>query len=254
MKALIIDDELLARERILSLLEDYSNISVAKECSTGKEAISAINDLRPDLIFLDIDMKDLTGFQVLENITVTPKPLIIFITAHDEYALKAFDFEAFDFLVKPFKQERFHRTIDKVQNSKKDPEQDFQDKLQQLLKLYEASVGKKNTENKIPVKQGNKTYLIDILDVKYIIASGYYAEIFTDQKKYLIRESLNNLLPMMGEDKFLRIHRSTIINVDYIQEILHSNFSEIDVKMKDNKILRISKSYKKHFLERLGIN
>src|SRR5690606_19449535 len=109
MKALVIDDEELARKRVLHLLQQVPDATVIGECANGKSAIDMINQKRPDLIFLDINMKDMNGFEVLQKITIAPKPIVIFVTAYDNYALKAFDFEAFDFLLKPFKDERFFR-------------------------------------------------------------------------------------------------------------------------------------------------
>lgn len=253
MKAIIVDDELLARERVLSLLNKVEGIEVIKECSNGKAAISAVNELNPDLLFLDIDMKDMTGFQVLENIEVSPKPVVVFITAHDQYALKAFDFEAFDFLLKPFKEERFFRTIEKVmQVPAKETGKDFESKLKHLLSLYQPNAGPVMNKQKMLVKQRNKTLLVDIPEIKYIIADGYYVEIFTDDKKFVIREPLSRLIDTLGS-AFIRIHRSTIINSAFIREILHSNYSEIDVKMKDDKVLSVSKSYRKEFMNRLGM-
>ena len=114
MKALVIDDEELARKRVMKLLEAVPEIEVIGECSNGKIAIDSINGLQPDLVFLDINMKDMNGFEVLQNVTISPKPIVVFVTAYDNYALKAFDVDAFDFLLKPFKDQRFFRTIDKV--------------------------------------------------------------------------------------------------------------------------------------------
>lgn len=254
MKALIIDDEVLARRRIINLLEEMQEVEVLGESSTGRAAIKQINELKPQLIFLDINMKDMNGFEVLNKIDKDVKPIVIFVTAYDNYASKAFDVEAFDFLLKPFKDERFFRTMNKVLNiSRSEVNSNFDKRIKELFKIYSTESQQKIHPLKIPVKQGNKTILIEPIDILYIIASGYYAEIFTSGKKFVLRESLNNLEQILDDKIFLRVHRSTILNINKIKEIVHSEFSEIDARMMDDKLLHISKSNKKQFLEKIGM-
>ncbi len=254
MKALVIDDEELARKRVLHLLQQLPDVQILGECSNGKNAIVDINQMRPDLIFLDINMTDMSGFEVLQKVTISPKPIVIFVTAYDNYALKAFDVDAFDFLLKPFKDERFFRTIEKVRKiSTKEADDNFEKRIIELFNLYKTKSKKSEARAKLPIKQGNKTVLIDPVNIMYITASGYYAEIFTENKKYVMRESLNNLCETLDSNKFVRIHRSSIVNLHHVKEIVHSEFSEIDARMADNFLLHISKSYKKDFLEKVGI-
>lgn len=252
MKAIVVDDEILARKRIVDLLKDHNEIEVIKECSNGTSAVLEINRLAPDLVFLDINMKDQTGFEVLEKIEISPKPIVIFVTAYD-YALKAFDYEAFDFLLKPFKEERFFKTIKNVLNmTRKEAENHSEKMMQEIFRKKLDYIDTKSLPQQLPIRQGNTTLLLKTSKIKYIIASGYYAEIYTKEKKYVIRESLSNLIETLSLDSFFRVHRSTIINLRYIQEIVHSNYSEIDVRMKDNTLIRISKTQKKEFLAKLG--
>ena len=254
MRALVIDDEELARKRVLNLLEEVPEVEVIGECSNGKAAIKQINELRPQLIFLDINMKDMNGFEVLQKVTISPKPIVIFVTAHDNYASRAFDVDAFDFLLKPFKDERFFRTIEKVLKiTRTEADNNFEKRFKELFKVYSREVDAPAPSPKIPVKQGNKTILLDPSSIIYITASGYYAEIYTAGKKYVLRESLSNLEEMLDSRVFIRIHRSTILNIHHVKEIVHSDFSEIDARMTDDKLLHISKSNKKQFLEKLGI-
>lgn len=254
MKALVIDDEELARKRVLHLLQQVPDVEILGECSNGKNAIVDINQMRPDLIFLDINMTDMSGFEVLQKVTISPKPIVIFVTAYDNYALKAFDVEAFDFLLKPFKDERFFRTIEKVRKiSTREADDNFEKRIIELFNLYKKKSKKSEARAKLPIKQGNKTVLIDPVNIMYITASGYYAEIFTENKKYVLRESLSNLCETLDSNKFVRIHRSSIVNLHHVKEIVHSEFSEIDARMADNFLLHISKSYKKDFLEKVGI-
>lgn len=253
MKALIVDDEVLARKRILNLLTSVEQIEVIEECSDGKTAIEKINKLKPDLVFLDVNMKDMNGFEVLSNIQISPKPIVIFITAHENFAIDAFDYEAFDFILKPYRDDRFYKAIDKLLNlSPKEIDQDFEKKMQEFFKL---NIDQKKIQKplRIPVKLGNRTILLETGNIKYICASGSYAEIYTDENKYLLRESLNNLIELLGKKNFIRIHRSAIVNINFIKEIVHSEYSELDVRMKDNKLIRVSKSNRKDLLLLLGI-
>ena len=254
MKALVIDDEEQARKRVVNLLKEEPEIEVLGECSNGKTAIKQIDELKPELIFLDINMKDMNGFEVLQKVSITPKPIVIFVTAYDNYASRAFDVDAFDFLLKPFKDQRFFKTITKVLNiSKAQANINFENRIRELFRIYSEEAKSTMPALKIPVKQGNKTVLLDPVNILYITAAGYYAEIFTNDKKYVLRESLNNLDKLLDGNHFFRIHRSAIINMDQVKEIVHSEFSEIDARMSDNTLLHISKANKKQFLEKIGI-
>lgn len=254
MKALVVDDEELARKRVLNLLGEVDQIEVIGECSNGKTAIQAINEKKPDLVFLDINMKDMNGFEVLQKVEASPKPIVIFVTAYDNYALKAFDAEAFDFLLKPFKDQRFFKTIDKVlKTTRQEADTNFEKRLMEMFHSFSKGGIQLNAVSKIPVRQGNKTYIVDPRNILYISASGYYAELFTSEKKHVLRESLNNLEEILDPSSFVRVHRSTIINLNFVKEIIHSDYAEIDARMEDDKLIRISKSHKKEFLEKIGI-
>lgn len=256
-KTLIIDDEALARQRIKHLLKKEKLVNIIGECNNGNQAIHAIIKNQPDLVYLDIQMKDMSGFEVLENLPEDKLPLIIFVTAYDQYAVKAFDFFAFDYLLKPFKEERFQISLQKALyalENKKTPttEVQFQSLLQYLKKNknhYESS----SQSRSLPIKSGNKICFIDMNDIQYIEASGYYIEIFTAEKKHLLRETLSKMLEKLEQDQFIRIHRSTIINTEYLSEINSIGFGDIEAIMKDGKVFRVSKSYKDGLFERLGL-
>lgn len=251
MKALIIDDETLARKRVINLLNKVPEIEVLGECATGKSALVQINSLRPDIIFLDLELKDMGGFEVLEKISVRPQPLVVLLTAQNPDASRAFEVNACDLLLKPFKDERFYKTVSKILSTLPQDELDVGEKIQNLLGFYNnRSTG---TIFKIPVKQGNKTILLDPQDILYITSSGCYAEIYTSDKKYLLRESLCALDEILNPDVFFRIHRSAIVNLDHVKELVHSEYGEIDAKMADGRLLHTSKAQKRPFLERLGI-
>ncbi|WP_373056540.1 LytR/AlgR family response regulator transcription factor [Zunongwangia sp. H14] len=253
MKALIVDDETYARKRISKLLKEREEIGEIQECRNGEETIVKIEKYQPDLLFLDVDLKDMSGFDVISELKGQKLPIIIFVTAYEAYAVKAFDNNAADFLLKPFKEDRFHESLDRIKKLKPQQlEQQFGEKLESFLEL-KKSKSEHGLLKKLPIKLGNKTILIKVDDIKYIFASGYHAEIFTEENKYVLRQSLSNLTEVLEPAKFCRIHRSSIVNIDFIHEIVHSDYSEIDVRMKDNKLIRVSKSHKKEFLKSLGI-
>jgi len=255
IRVLVIDDEPLARQRLKNLLNDIHAIKLEGVCKTGEEAVKKIDELEPDIIFLDIELKDMTGFDVLDKISTKKKPLVIFVTAYDEFALKAFDNFAFDYLLKPFKDERFFKSTSNALDYIKNNKPLYDEKLSELLSYLKGSSNesKNNYKKNIPIRLGNKISFLKLSDIKYILASGYYAEIYTDDKKHLMRESLTKLSTELDPTNFVRVHRSTIINLKFVHELINSNFGDMDVKMKDQKLFRISKSYKKDFLNKMGV-
>ena len=250
IKTLIIDDEALARQRIRSLLAQRKEIALVGECKSGAEAIRAIREQQPDLIFLDIRMKDMDGFEVLENFPESEMPLIIFSTAYDQYAVRAFDVFAFDYLLKPFKEERFHQSLDKaVRLLRERPSPTDAAQLNALLGLLQQ----RNGHGTLPIRQSGKICFVEVEDIRYIEASGYYIEIHADGKKFLLRESLTRIEQRLPGRQFIRIHRSTIINTAYLREIEQIGFGDVEAHMKDGKVFRVSKTYKEQLFERLGV-
>ena len=255
IKTIIADDEILATKRIELLLKDNRKFDLIGSYNKGHEAMVKINELRPDLVFLDINFPNINGFDIVKGLEYNP--IFIFVTAYDKHAIKAFDVFAFDFLVKPFKDERFFKTLSKVEEyfSRKNP--GYDEKVSKLLEYLENKESTRNIEQnltKIPVKLGNKINLIATSEIKYILASGYYSEIYTLKKKYVLRESITNLIKQLEHQSFARIHRSSIVNFNFIEELVYSNYGELDVKMVDHNLIRVSKGYKKTFFSKLGIN
>ena len=257
ISAFIVDSDAIARTKIKELISQHQLIEILGDSSNGKDAIEKINTLSPDVVFLEVEINKVSGFEIIENISVTKRPIFIFITQHHEYAIKAFDYFAFDYILKPYKRERLLASIDKViEFNKKEELENFKDNLKNILDL----VKEKNVFSHLPakkrinIKTGNKITFLNTSSIKYISASGYYVEVFTvDNKKYLLRESLSSIINRLNSSEFIRIHRSTIINSNFIDEVITSNYGETDVKTNDNKIFRVSKGYKKEFQELMGV-
>ncbi|MBO0321535.1 response regulator transcription factor [Muricauda sp. CAU 1633] len=257
--ALIVDDEALARKRISSLLESWNQIEVLDHANNAGDAIQKIVHFQPDILFLDIQLKDLTGFDVLNGLKQMKNfPLIVFITAFDEYAIKSYEVQAVDFLLKPFLKERLDRSIQRCITILEKKELILsREQLKDLINNLSNSGSEYPTIHKslkkVPIKIGTKTMLLKGNNIKYILASGSYAELHMEDRMLALRDSLSSLLKKFDKTKFIRIHRSTIINSDHIQEVITSSYYEIDVKMNDGELFRVSKSYRKKFLGNLGM-
>lgn len=250
---LIIDNEKAARSRFKKLVSDYNFVEIVGECSNGLDAIKKINNLSPDVVYLDTKINNMTGFDIIEKITLPKKPIFIFTASSNEHAVKAFDYFAFDYLLKPLEEDRFYASIKKVIDYKKIEKLSSLDNILDLVK-EKTPIEMPVKGTKINIKSGNKIIFLERNNIKYISASGYYVEIFTtDNKKYLLRESLSSIIKRLNSNLFVRIHRSTIINSNFIDEIITSNYGETDVKINDNKTFRVSKSYKKDFQELMGV-
>jgi two-component system LytT family response regulator len=204
-------------------------------------------------------MKDMTGFEVLENIDTALQPVVIFVTAYDQYAIKAFDIFAFDYLLKPFKEERFNLSIDKAVSSlqkAKGAKLTHSKQIQSLLTYLSDDLPNPPApafSNTIPIKGSGKISFVEMSHITHIEASGYYIEIHTTEKKYLLRESLANMLEKLNTTFFVRIHRSTIVNLHYLEEIQNNGMSEVEVVLKTGRSFRVSKSYREELFARLGI-
>ncbi|WP_299886310.1 LytTR family DNA-binding domain-containing protein [uncultured Lacinutrix sp.] len=257
MTILIVDDEALARQRILKLLNTTDYFSKIIEASSGKEAIESINKLQIDLVFLDIKMTDLNGFDVLKKIDSKTMPIIIFVTAFDSFAVKAFEVKAIDFLLKPYKTERFYEALNRAitKISQKDLKQQYKSKIANLINYIGEIDTNINTSpssyiEKVVLKTGKKFYFIKTETIKYITSSAYYAEIFTkDNSKHIYRISMSDFIKKLDPNTFNRINRSTIINNNDIKEVISEGQGDYSIIMNDKKIFSLSSKYKSDFLK-----
>ena len=250
IRTIIVDDVELARERIRILLSD-SEIEIIAECENGHEAIDAIQNLKPDLVLLDIQMSEVTGFDVVETIGVEKMPAVIFVTAYDEFALQAFDVNAIDYLLKPFSEQRLMKAIDRAKNEIKrlNPSLgNIEEKLRNLLKEVKT---KPQYLKRIPVKNVRGTILILTEEIDWLKSSGHYIELHVGKETHLIREKLSQIEIRLDPQCFMRIHRSTIVNLDRIKS-WHSLFGgDLVIVLKNGQELSLSRTYYGKLMERL---
>ncbi len=250
IRALIVDDEPLARDRLRQLLNEQPEIEMIGECADGREAVEAIRKQSPELIFLDIQMPELNGFEVLEAIDAEPMPVIIFVTAHDKFALRAFEVHAVDYLLKPFDRERFesalHRALQQVKY-RRDPAR----VEAQAAVLAEVQTPAKPID-RLAVKSGGRIRIVRTADIAWIESAQNYVEIHEDKQSHLLRETMSAIEQKLSPDKFVRISRSTIVNIEKIKELQPLFYGEYTVTLQNGKRLTLSRRYRSK-LPKLGV-
>ena len=241
---LIADDERLAREAVKLELYQFPNASIVSECKNGREAFNNIIEIRPDIIFLDIQMPYLNGLEVLDQLPGTYSPSIIIVSAFDNYALKAFENDAIDYLVKPFTSERFARAFTKaIKLSSAASTKEFAGAgaIQELKRLLSATLAP--ALSTISIKDGLKIYVVNFDDIVYFEASGNYVSVVTKEKKYLHRDTLQSLEGSLPE-VFARIHKSVIVNSFFISQFDSLLNGDYTVSLKTGHQLRLSRNFK----------
>ena len=239
IRTLIVDDEPLARQRLRTLLDADPDIDLVGECGNGREALTALEKSRPDLMFLDVQMPVLDGFGVLEALTGRVLPVVIFVTAHDTYALKAFEVHALDYLLKPFDRSRFHAALKRAKDQvKKDRLPDIDQRLLDLLQDRPRASGR------LVVKSAGRVTFVRIEDIDWIEAAGNYVRLHTGKEDHLLRESLSGLEAKLDRARFVRIHRSTIVNVERIRELQPAFHGDYVFILHDGTELALSRSYR----------
>lgn len=236
---LIIDDEKLARDLLREYLETFPEIELVGECSKGSDAVEQINKLKPDLIFLDVQMPGMTGFDVLDEIE--HEPYVIFSTAYDQYAIKAFEKNAVDYLLKPLDQERFRQAVDRALKRKKMEAGNLEDLLGSL-----REVGTRTSyDSHIFVQKSEKLFNLPVEEIIYLEASGDYTVISTKTDQFVSSSGIGKLEEIMNPDMFIRVHRSTIVNVNFLKEIERHFNGGMVVKMQNGKSFPVSRTYAK---------
>jgi two-component system, LytTR family, response regulator len=243
LRALIVDDEALARQRIRQLMTDEAGFEVIGEAGNGMEAVTLIESLRPDLVFLDIQMPLLDGFGVIEAIGVENMPATLFVTAYDAHAMKAFEVHAIDYLLKPFDRDRFKRAISWVRERtiKPDPAPDG---FKALLSELEDGQAK---PNRFLVKTGERWIMIKCADIQWIDAEGNYVRLHVDGASHMLRHTMAEVLTRLDAAQFKRIHRSAIVNLDFVRELRPWTGGDMTVFLLDGTRLTLSRTYREQF-------
>ena len=251
IRTLIVDDEPLARDGVRLHLEDHEDIEIIGECGGGEEAVRLIESERPDLVFLDIQMPGLDGFGVLEALGPDKLPAVIFITAYDQFALRAFEAHALDYLLKPFEAERFDKALDRVRVQMRGQSTDaMDDRLRSLV----ASLGggKERFLERMVARTNGRILILRVDDVDWVEAAANYVRVHIGPKQYLVRETMTNLETRLDPERFLRIHRSIIVRKDRIKELEPLFQGDYSIILVDGTRLTSSRGYRdriQHFLQ-----
>ncbi len=263
LTAIIVDDESLARKGLNLRLADIEGVQVVGECSNGKEALISVAELEPDLIFLDIQMPGMSGFDVVARLQQDGMPLVVFVTAYDEYAIKAFDVHAVDYLLKPIDDERLQEAVERAR-SHKALDGVITDK-QRMLELIISITGKseaavsqmlndhtgvKAYPEKIAIKDGGETTLVPTADIDWVDAAGDYMCIHANDETHVMRITMKELEEQLDPANFQRVHRSTIVNLDRVTKVCSHMNGEFHLILNNGAAIKMSRSYKekvKHF-------
>ena len=249
IRTLIVDDEPLGRERIRTLLAGDPEIEVIGECPGGRQAITAIEQRDPDLVFLDVQMPEVDGFRVLEAICGERMPVIIFVTAYDRYAVQAFEVHALDYLLKSYDRERFSAA---VQRAKEEIERSREGVLnERLVGLLENLQTKKDRLTRLVIKSAGRIVFLRVEEIDWIEAADNYVRVHAGKESHLIRETLQSLEKRLDSGQFLRIHRSFLVNLDRIRELQPMFHGDYSVKLADGTELMLSRNYREKLLEPL---
>lgn len=242
IRALVVDDEPIAREGVRMYLAAEADVEVAGECSNGLEAVVAVSELAPDLIFLDVQMPGLDGFGVVEAVGVEHMPAVIFVTAYDRYALRAFEVHALDYLLKPFDAERFQKAMTRARALiQKETSREVSTRL---LALLENLRGEHRYLERLVIKSSGRIFFMNVDEVDWIEAADNYVKLHAGREAHLVRETLNNMESRLDPEKFVRIRRSSIVNIDSIKELRPLQGGEYNVVLRSGTELTSSRRYR----------
>ncbi len=250
IRTLIADDEPLARDKIRMFLQRDPEIEIIGECVDGVHAVASIEESNPDLLFLDIQMPGKDGFEVLRTVGVDRVAAVIFVTAYDEHALRAFEYHALDYLLKPFAANRFQDALTRAKSQLlSEPAEPFK---KQLMTLLGSVDGDSRYIKRLVVKTGGRIVFLKVEEIDWIEAAGNYLTLHVGTASHLIRETMNDLESRLDPAQFLRIHRSTIVNIDRIKEMQPLFHGDFTVMLMNNTRLMLSRNYKSRLPRHLG--
>lgn len=256
IKVLIVDDEPAAHARLEDLLRKEEDIEIVGQVKSGREAVRALKTQAVDLVFLDVQMPGLTGLEVVDEIGPARMPMVIFVTAYDQFALKAFDHAAVDYLLKPFNDDRFEQSLARVRQALKFREVDLlQNRLTMLVEQIASQAQQPAPPylKRIAVEMRGQKRIVPVERVDYILARGPYAELHVGKKKYLLSEQMQTLEKRLHPEQFLRIHRSTIVQLNRIETLTVGAGGDYAVCLTDGRHFKVSRRRWDTLVERLGL-
>jgi len=250
IRTLIADDEPLARKGIRVRLEPQQDISIVGEATDGEEAAEYIQTLKPDLVFLDVRMPGIDGFEVLDRVAPVHMPLTIFVTTYDAYAIRAFEVHAVDYLLKPLSEARLNEALQRVRHELllRDELEGSQNRLMRLLEFVRGAGSESQFSHRFVVREKDKFIIVAARDIDWIESAANYVELHSGKKLFLVRETMRTLESRLDPNQFARIHRSTIVNIARIKEITREGTGDFEVMLLDGTKLRMSRSYQSRLL------
>jgi two-component system LytT family response regulator len=262
INVLIIDDEPLARDGISLRLAEEEDINIIGECANGSDAIRSILSLQPDLVFLDIKMPKVNGFDVVNAVGLEYMPPVIFLTAYDEYAIEAFKTHAVDYLLKPIDNDRFRESLQHarqqiLKNTIAQRSEQLTDLLTKTKDLGNQSLRKSHTttqfsNERLVIRSNGHVYLLESNDIYWVEAEGDYVSVHTPEKSHLVRETMKNMEARLHEQGFQRVHRSSIVNLAYVRELISLDSGDYKIILRDNTGVKLSRNYRDILYKRLN--
>jgi two-component system LytT family response regulator len=251
IRVLVADDEVPARQRLIDLLRRDAQVASIAEAADGQTAAEMIQSQRPDLIFLDVQMPEMDGLEVIDAIGAAQMPLTVFVTAYDQHAIRAFEASALDYLLKPFSDERFEATMTRVKTRL--DERSMKEFGQRVMKMVSAApVPAERRLDRLVVKSGGTTRFIRAADIDWIEAAGVYVTLHVAGKELLYRAALNELAEKLDPRRFVRVHRSALVNIESILQLEPISHGEFEAVLKNGARTRVSRTYRIQLEKRLG--
>ena len=256
LRTIIADDEHLARRKLRLLLDSEPGVQVIAECQDGEQTIHAVKAQKPDLLLIDIRMPDVDGFQVLGRLAPDEMPVVVFTTAYDQFAIRAFEAHALDYLLKPFDGERLHHAIERARTEVlKSHNRDLTSRILDLLaKNAEPETKSRQAHDRMVIRAGGKVVFLDVNEIDWIEAAANYVKLNVGKDSYLLREGIGSISERLDPDRFVRIHRSVIVNVRKIKELQPCESGEYIAVLKNGKELSCSRGYRTQLQGLIGKN
>ena len=249
IRTLIVDDEPLARERIALLLESEPDVEIIGECGDGKSAARAIKSKAPDLVFLDIQLPEMNGFELIESMPARRAPSIIFVTAYDQFALKAFKIHAVDYLLKPVEGARLKEALDHLRKQLRHGGDDVRGRLAELIGDLEAQSGR---ANRIVLRSDGEVLVLKPAEIDWVESAGNYVCFHVGAETHIFRETMNQVEERLHDHNFARIHRSAIVNLDRIKRLKPTLYGDYSVELRNGIKLTMSRSYRQAVFNKVG--